>query len=217
MGLHHLYCIPEGQEAKNGVFIRYPVDELYAILCLESQRHQTCIIGENLGTVPNYVNRALDHHHLYRMNVIQYELKSHQKSIPNTSNYTISSLNTHDMPPFAAFIQGLDIPKGPSVNKEWQRRKLLNPSRKKLSRIEQKKILLDCLYKLSKSRSQFLLINLEDLWFETRPQNIPISKKYPNWRRRTKMPFERWREDPFICATIKNIGLLRRRKYQGRL
>ena len=79
MELHHLYCIPEGQEAKNGVFIRYPVDELYAILCLESQRHQTCIIGENLGTVPNYVNRALDHHHLYRMNVIQYELKSHQK------------------------------------------------------------------------------------------------------------------------------------------
>src|SRR3990172_6909058 len=74
MGLHRLFWIPKGLEARDGVCVRYPAEELYAIFCLESHRHRASIVGENLGTVPAYVNSAMARHNLHRMYVLQYEL-----------------------------------------------------------------------------------------------------------------------------------------------
>ena len=46
-------------------------------------------------------------------------------------------------------------------------------------------ILKACLAFLASSRAPVLIINLEDLWLEDRPQNIPASgDKYPNWQRK---------------------------------
>jgi 4-alpha-glucanotransferase len=64
MGLHRLYWIPDGLEAKDGVYVEYPAEELYAIVVLESYLHECAIVGEDLGTVPEEVPRAmaeLDH------------------------------------------------------------------------------------------------------------------------------------------------------------
>lgn len=70
MGLHRLYWIPEGHDARDGVYVRYHAEELYAILSLESHREQCWIIGENLGTVPTYVNTAMSRHGLDRKSVV---------------------------------------------------------------------------------------------------------------------------------------------------
>ena len=58
MGLHRLFWVPRGIPATDGVYVRYPADELYAILCLEAHRHGTMVVGEDLGTVPG--RRARD-------------------------------------------------------------------------------------------------------------------------------------------------------------
>ncbi len=216
MSLHRLYCIPHNQKTDHGVFVRYHAEEFYSILCLESQRYQALIVGENLGTVPKYINKALSKHRLYQMSVLQYDLNSQKNWQPETiPALSVASLNTHDMFPFAAFAQGHDI-KGSKkyVHEEWQRRQELNPAaKKKLSRVRLKNLLKKYLFKLSLSHSHFLLINLEDLYLEVNPQNIPVSgQKYPNWRRRTRMIFEQWSVDDFICATLENIKHLRRTK-----
>src|SRR5687768_9350515 len=52
MGLHRLWWVPSGGSAADGAYVSYNAEELYAVLCLESHRHQTALIGENLGTVP---------------------------------------------------------------------------------------------------------------------------------------------------------------------
>ena len=52
MGLHRLYWIPDELTGDKGVYVEYPADELWAILCLESHRYRAGIVGENLGTVP---------------------------------------------------------------------------------------------------------------------------------------------------------------------
>jgi 4-alpha-glucanotransferase len=110
MGLHRLYWIPNGLAPRDGVYVRYPSNELYAILSLESHRHRTPIVGENLGTVPTYVNSTMARHSLHRMYVAQYELVgSVRKTLRAVPRDAVASLNTHDIAPFAAFWEGLDI------------------------------------------------------------------------------------------------------------
>src|SRR5690606_8353725 len=74
MGLHRLYWVPDGLPASQGVYVRYPAEELYAILLLEAHRLGASIIGENLGTVPSYVNQAMRTHGFGRLYVFQYEM-----------------------------------------------------------------------------------------------------------------------------------------------
>ncbi|HEX2120656.1 MAG TPA: 4-alpha-glucanotransferase, partial [Thermoanaerobaculia bacterium] len=107
MGLHRLYWIPEGAEAKDGVYVRYRDEELFAIIALESQLHGCAVVGEDLGTVPEYVPRAMQRHGLRRMFVVQYEAKP--EGIGDPPRMSVASVNTHDMPTFAAFERGLDI------------------------------------------------------------------------------------------------------------
>src|SRR5262249_11939452 len=52
MGLHRLYWIPDELTGNKGVYVKYPAEELWAILSLESHRHRVGIVGENLGMVP---------------------------------------------------------------------------------------------------------------------------------------------------------------------
>lgn len=221
MGLHRLYCIPKDFKASQGAYIHYSAEEFYAIISLESQRYKTEIIGENLGNVPHYVNKKIIKHHLYFMHILQHEISAFKKNLTKIRNESISSLNTHDMPTFAAYVQGLDIisrRKSRFLSKltaaeEWQRRKTLNPSGKmKLSIRQLKHILQDSLYRLADDPSKYLLINLEDLWLETMPQNIPNSgKTYPNWKKKFKFSFEKWTKNKFLCTTIYNISLIRKK------
>ncbi|MFW6057034.1 MAG: 4-alpha-glucanotransferase, partial [Chloroflexota bacterium] len=72
MGMHRMFCVPEGASASEGTYIRYHPDEMYAIVCLESHRNRTAIVGEDLGTVPDAVRRAMTRHGLKRMFVLYY-------------------------------------------------------------------------------------------------------------------------------------------------
>ena len=109
MSLHRLYMVPRGFEATQGVYVRYPADELYGILTLESARHQAMIVGEDLGTVPAEVRKAMARHGVKRMFVVQFEASDDAARPINEMPATaVASLNTHDMPPFRAYWEGLD-------------------------------------------------------------------------------------------------------------
>ena len=69
MGLHRAFWVPEGFNAADGLYVHHPAEEYYAILSLESHRQRTQIVGENLGTVPFYVNEAMERHDILGMHV----------------------------------------------------------------------------------------------------------------------------------------------------
>jgi len=230
MGLHRLFWIPRGFDANHGVYVRYNAEEVYAILALESHRYHSTIVGEDLGTVPPEVRPAMNRHGLHRMYVVQYELVSNRRSaLPTVPRDSVASLNTHDMFPFAAFWQGLDIKERQqfgllnriSAQRESKYRQavkeaLLTLLRKKgwnkRSPADTSAVLNACLAFLSASRARTVLVNLEDMWQETQPQNVPSTRQeYPNWRRKARYRLEEFCQMPQVIDTLKQIDRLRKR------
>ncbi len=229
MGLHRLFWVPKGFDASHGVYVRYKADELYAILALESHRQRAVVVGEDLGTVSPEVRPTMNRHGLHRMYVVQYELASNRRpTLPAVPRDSVASLNTHDMFPFAAFWQGQDI-------EERQQFGLLNrlsAKRERKSRQAVRETLLTFLHKrgwlkwpqvdtgsvlnaglafLGASRAQNVLVNLEDLWRETNPQNVPSTRqKYPNWRHKARYRLEEFCQMSSIVDTLKQINRLRK-------
>ncbi|GAC1365426.1 MAG: hypothetical protein NVSMB32_08950 [Actinomycetota bacterium] len=110
MGLHRLFVLPETGAPGDGAYVRYQADEGYAILCLESHRAGTLIVGEDLGTVPAYVRTAMASHRIHRCYVAQWAIPSDPaRRLEPVPEDVIASINTHDMAPFAAFWRGIDI------------------------------------------------------------------------------------------------------------
>jgi 4-alpha-glucanotransferase len=201
MGLHRLYWIPEGLKGDRGLYVQYPAEEMYAILSLESHRAGAGIVGENLGIVPPFVNRSMSRHNIRQLYVAQYEtvIGSGKSGLKKPPAGCVASLNTHDMFPFRAFLDGKDIdeslklgflsPKD-AVAARRQRARV----RRALRRAYGAKVFEGCMEFLGKSRAGIVLQNLEDLWGEVDPQNIPsTTTEHANWRRRMRYSMERLR------------------------
>ena len=77
----------------------------------------------------------------------------------------------------------------------------------KLKRPATETILEGALEFLARSRSRIVLVNLEDLWQETLPQNIPAtSHERPNWRRRLRYGVQRIENDRKIFRVLQRIN-----------
>lgn len=207
MGLHHLFWVPAGLPAKDGVYVRYRAEEFYAVLTLESQRHRALIIGEDLGTVPNYIRKAMDQHKIHRMYVLPFELTGDQKRAlrPVPAN-VLASLNTHDMDSFAAWLKKeKDAGRRMSLSLFLHRRGWLPVPTNNAGAL-----LRACLSHLAASRARVLLVNLEDLWLENSPQNIPgTTGEYPNWRRKARFSLDEFSQKHEVLEALREINLLR--------
>ena len=233
MQLHRLFWIPQGMEAKDGVYVRSPAEELYAVLCLESHRHQAMIVGENLGTVPPEVYEAMDRHEILGMYVVQYELQpggSQGGGLREPPARSVASLNTHDMPTFRSFWEGKDVGvlrdlgffDDRQSREELERRGSIrhgmlqeiqelphDPRRSDDATYDA--VLRRRLEHLASSPARMVLVNLEDLWREPEPQNVPgTHTERPNWRRKAKLSFEEFSKKPEVVDTLRRVDELRR-------
>ncbi|MCI0441565.1 MAG: 4-alpha-glucanotransferase, partial [Chloroflexi bacterium] len=73
MGLMRLFWVPPGQTARAGTYVSYPLQDLLAIVALESQRNQCLVIGEDLGTVPDEVREAMREYGVLSYRVLYFE------------------------------------------------------------------------------------------------------------------------------------------------
>ncbi|MBO8128760.1 MAG: 4-alpha-glucanotransferase [Peptococcaceae bacterium] len=208
MGLHRLFWIPRGLPARDGVYVSYRADEFYAILALESHRHKALIVGEDLGTVPRYIRSAMGRHKIHRMYVLPFEFTPDpHKALRAPSINVVASLNTHDMPPFAAFWREKDRDDQAVLTSFLARKGWLEAPTDNT-----RAVLEACLAYLAASRARIVLVNLEDLWQEQRPQNVPgtTGEECPNWRRKTRCAFEEFSRMPEVLEMLRQINRLRR-------
>jgi 4-alpha-glucanotransferase len=65
---------------------------------------------------------------------------------------------------------------------------------------------------LCRSPAEVVLINLEDLWLEPKPQNVPGTRReYPNWRRRLARSIEALTSEEELCDFLRTLRDLRPR------
>ncbi|AVJ28069.1 4-alpha-glucanotransferase [Achromobacter spanius] len=72
LGMARLWLVPQGASPADGAYLRYPLDEILALIALEAWRHRACAIGENLGTVPEGFDDRLNDNGVLGMNVLWF-------------------------------------------------------------------------------------------------------------------------------------------------
>ena len=233
MQLHRLYWVPDG-DATAGVYVRYPAEELYAILCLESHRAGAVIVGEDLGTVPKAVRRAMRRRGMPGMYVAEFELVEHRSSSidhrasgPGTGTDrgpelvpravpegALASIGTHDTPTFAGWWEAgggelrerlargvgvehrsssIDHRSGTGTGTHPDSGTGTHPDSDSDSdsgaglalRVEEALLRI-----MGESDAGLVLANVEDLWLERDPQNVPGTLSDRNWRRRAARALE---------------------------
>lgn len=162
-------------------------------------------------------------HGVKRMYVVQFEAAEKDPPINEVPKEAVCSLNTHDMPPFRSYWEGLDarlrheiglIDEDEVETARAGRQELtaalsryLNANTQ-LNAADARTVLLR---HLARSDADILLVNLEDLWLETEPQNVPgTGQERPNWRRRLRYTLEEIRTNPEIVKLLEMIDRERR-------
>lgn len=169
MGLHRLWWVPDGFEPAQGVYVRYPAAELFGVVTEVARRHGTVVVGENLGTVPPVVHELLHDHGWLGMWPLLLVAAGEGELLPPTEELAL--LGTHDTATFAAaWAEGGEV-----------RRRLED-----LSGTADPGLALGRLLEaLGRSPARQVQVNLEDLWLEPAPQNVPgTGAEAANWRRR---------------------------------
>jgi 4-alpha-glucanotransferase len=111
MAFCRLFWIPRGRPASEGTYVYYPFEDMLAILALESVRSNTLVIGEDLGTVPDWIREELAKARVLSYRVFYFERTS-DGAMKSPSNYPTQSLavaTTHDLPTLTGFWSGEDL------------------------------------------------------------------------------------------------------------
>jgi 4-alpha-glucanotransferase len=203
MWMHRLYWVPRGAAATEGVYVRYPAEELAAVVALEAHRAGVVVIGEDLGTVPRSVRRSMGRHGVLRTFVLEMEISA-AHGVGRPPRGAVATLNTHDLPPFAAFWRGADRRTREALIRSLRREGHLG---RQTSAAD---VLRGSLRYLAASPAKIALVNLEDLWLDPRPQNAPGTSAPQNWRHRARLDLEGVRSDPDVVGTLREVDRIRR-------
>jgi 4-alpha-glucanotransferase len=222
MAWTRLYWIPHGMEKHEGTYVSYPAEELFAVLALESHRNQCEIAGENLGTVPPEIDRALPRHGIWGMYLAQFAAMAEEEPGP-PSDSEMSMIGTHDTPTFRGWIEGQDIDERLEYG-------LLAPDEETAVRSERRtavdrlaarvdsdpaapdEFLESLLRWLGRSESPVLVPWIEDLWLEPVGVNLPgtMSSVRPNWQRPMRRTLEEIFDAPEIDRIVRRLARARR-------
>jgi 4-alpha-glucanotransferase len=110
MGLFRLWWVPEGRSPADGTYVRYPAEDLLAILALEAHRADAVVVGEDLGTVADEIRAALHDAGVFGSRVLYFERTEPDEDgddrLRRAEEYprqTLASVTTHDLPTAAGW------------------------------------------------------------------------------------------------------------------
>ena len=228
MRFFRLYWIPDGADATDGTYVQDRFEDLLRILALESVRGRlAAVVGEDLGTVPDYIREVLHRFGILSYRLLYFEQDGGRFRRPDEyPREALASVTTHDLPTLAGFWLGRDIEARHSAGllPEDVYRGMLDDRAREKQRIldvlnelhllpdwvprsvgelpeltgEVHNAIVGC---LSSAPSKLMVLNQEDLLKETEQQNLPgTTERYPNWRRKMRCTVEELWISPEVQA-----------------
>ena len=204
MGLFRLFWIPVGAGPAAGAYVRYRSDELLDILALESHRAGAYIVGEDLGTVEDFVREEL-----HRRGVLSYRLlwfEPHRP--PDFPTQALAAVTTHDLPTVAGMWTGADQAEqraiGLEPNEEGERaiRDKLADWSGSPDDADPSDVVVNTYRLLASAPSMILTATLDDAAVVEERPNVPGTvDERPNWSIALPVPLEELEESP-VAAVI---------------
>jgi len=225
MGLFRLFWIPQGKSPAAGAYVRYNWEELLGVLALESVRHQTLIIGEDLGTVPGYIRETLAREQIFSYRLFYFERTANGRfcAPEDYPALALASTTTHDLPTLAGYWTGRDIEvrerlglySHPDLADQDRQERQLDKGRILELLATHNLLPPGCprepqalpelsddlrwaiLSLLAQTPCRLLALNLEDVFGGLDQQNFPGTiHEYPNWRLKMPWSVEQMRRSP---------------------
>ncbi|WP_026422012.1 4-alpha-glucanotransferase [Actinokineospora inagensis] len=108
MGLWRLWWIPPGEGPERGTYVHYDGEAMLGVLALEAHRANAVVIGEDLGTVPEYVTEDLQDRGVLSCAVAWFQRDRDNRPLPSDRypRQAAASISTHDLPTASGFLAG---------------------------------------------------------------------------------------------------------------
>ena len=111
MGLLRLWWIPQGAKPNEGTYVRYNHEATVGILLLEATRAGAILIGEDLGTVEDWVRDYMVSRGIFGTSVLWFE-KNPDNTFRQPDQYRemcMAAVNTHDLPPTLGYLRAYHL------------------------------------------------------------------------------------------------------------
>jgi 4-alpha-glucanotransferase len=111
LGWQRLWVVPEGADAAQGAYLRYPLQDLLNLTAIESWRHRCIVIGEDLGVVPPGIRQTLAARGVLGMDVLAFTRDESGEYLPPSGwrPEAVALTGTHDLPTLVGWRRGLDL------------------------------------------------------------------------------------------------------------
>ncbi|ROU03914.1 4-alpha-glucanotransferase [Histidinibacterium lentulum] len=235
MALQHLYLIPEGHPPTKGAYVTYPMEELLAVLALESHERPCLIVGEDLGTVPEGFRERMAEARVLSYRIAMFERDEKGAFVPpgDYPRAALAMLGSHDLATLRGWWESRDIDlkarHGLYASKDEEGRQraqreeehaafvaaledagLLDAGEILPSEPFGPRIAAAAHGFLGLARSGLAVAQLEDLLDQAEQVNLPGTvEAHPNWRLRYRLPLESLAEDAGALARIEALKAAR--------
>ncbi len=213
MGLFRLFWIPAGAGPAEGTYVRYPYEETLGILALESHRAGAFVVGEDLGTVEDFVREELG-----RRDMLSYRLMWFEAAPPRRFPLrSLGAVTTHDLPTVAGLWSGTDL--------EEQQRLALDPNVEGIAQLRRRlgewsgvdedapvrDAVLGAYELLAEAPSAVVTPTLDDALLVSERPNMPgTTQERPNWSLALPKSIEEVEADPTVAEVAATLGRHRR-------
>ncbi len=190
MQLWRLFWVPPTPGgAAEGAYVRYPHDALLAIIRIEAERTHAWVVGEDMGTVPEYVRPMM-----HDIDMLGYRAACRVPVSMFTVN-TFGATGTHDHATIAGILRGTDpqdmVSVGKSVDWDGERDRQRSlaaeaglPLEGPYSDEQVRQAILARCRTVANSASRVVVFNLEDACAVQERPNMPgTTTQWPNWSR----------------------------------
>ncbi len=186
MGVQRLFLVPDGAPGAAGAYLRQPREAMLAVLRLASERAQCLVVGEDLGTVPEGLQPALD-----ASDVLSYRVLPFQAGLPPAQwpARAAACVATHDLPTLRGWWEGSDIEErralGLGVDDDRAAERAALMAAVGIAAEDWPAIAAAVHAYVAGAPSALLLVQAEDLAGARRAVNLPgTDRERPNWRLR---------------------------------